>query len=277
MRANGHNKAVALRRSRSKQASCDLVHGFHGLFCYNIRMELFDTHAHFEGTAEEIQAQLARARDAGVTRVLAVGGNAALNRGVALTGSPYQAIGWDRDQAGQALPALDYTDCCALGEIGLDYHYSPETRAVQMTLMAEELERARQLNLPVIIHTREADDDTLGLLREIPSRGIIHCFTGSPAFCRQLLDLGFYISISGIVTFRLAENVRESARVVPNDRLLIETDSPYLAPIPLRGKPNEPAYLVHTARFLADLRTMSLVDFADLTTQNALTLLGNLV
>lgn len=235
-------------------------------------MELFDTHAHFEGGADAIAAQLARAREAGVTRVLAVGGNVALNQGVRLSGSLYQAVGWDRDQVEQDLSSLDFAGCCAVGEIGLDYHYAPETRTAQMKLMAEELVRAQNLNLPVIIHTREADDDTLGLLREIPSRGVIHCFTGNPSFCRQLLDLGFYISISGIVTFRLADNVRASAKLIPNDRLLIETDAPYLAPVPLRGKPNEPAYLVHTARFLADLRGMPLADFAELTTHNACSL-----
>ena len=125
-----------------------------------------------------------------------------------------------------------------------------------------------------MIHTREADDDTLGLLREIPSKGVIHCFTGNPSFCRALLDLGFFISISGIVTFRAADNVRESALVVPDDRLLIETDSPFLAPVPMRGNPNEPAFLAHTAKFLAELRKTPLDDFAALTTANALRLLA---
>ena len=129
---------------------------------------------------------------------------------------------------------------------------------------------AKERDLPVVIHTREADEDTLAILREIPSRGVIHCFTGSPQFCRALLDLGFYISISGIVTFRAADNVREAALVVPNDRLLIETDSPYLAPVPMRGKANEPAFLVHTARFLAELRKMDLETFAAMTTANGL-------
>ena len=164
----------------------------------------------------------------------------------------------------------------AVGEIGLDYHYSPETRDAQCELFARQLDLANMFGLPVVIHTRDADDDTLGILREIPSKGIIHCFTGSPSFCRALLDLGFYISISGIVTFRAAENVRESARIVPDGRLLIETDSPFLAPVPMRGNPNEPAFLVHTARFLADLRGMPLEDLAALTTRNALSILGGI-
>lgn len=235
-------------------------------------MELFDTHAHFEGTPDETRAAVERARDAGVTRIMSVGGSESLNKGT--EGFRYRAIGWDRDQAGRDLPKLDYTGVAAVGEIGLDYHYSPETRAAQCELFARQLELARSLGLPVVIHTRDADDDTLGLLREIPSRGIIHCFTGTPRFCRDLLDLGFMISISGIVTFRAAENVRESALVVPDDRILIETDSPFLAPVPMRGNANEPAFIVHTARFLADLRNTQVEDFARLTTDNALRTLG---
>ncbi len=241
---------------------------------------LFDTHAHFEGTAEETSAILARAYAAGVSHILAVGGSEDLNRGVEMAvaaaarapgDSPriLKAIGWDRDQINRDLPELDFDGCAALGEIGLDYFYSSETRKEQRELFGRQLERARALDLPVIIHTREADDDTLGLLREIPSRGVIHCFTGNPQFCRQLLDLGFYISISGIVTFRAADNVRESALVVPNDRILIETDAPFLAPVPKRGTANESAFIVHTAKFLADLRQIPEDVFAELTTANA--------
>ena len=234
--------------------------------------ELFDTHAHFECAPEEARAAAARAAEAGVTRIMAVGGSESLNAGT--EGFACRAIGWDRDQAGRELPELDYTGVAAVGEIGLDYHYSPGTRDAQRELFARQLDRARALGLPVVIHTRDADDDTLGLLREIPSKGIIHCFTGSPAFCRALLDLGFYVSISGIVTFRAADNVRESARVVPDDRILVETDSPFLAPVPMRGRANEPAFLVHTAKFLAELRGTPFADFAALTTRNARLLLG---
>ena len=157
----------------------------------------------------------------------------------------------------------------ALGEIGLDYHYSPETREAQLKLFAGQLEEARTRDLPVVIHTREADDDTLALLREIPSRGIIHCYTGTPEYAKRFLDLGFFISISGIVTFKPADNVRASALVVPDDRILIETDSPFLAPVPMRGQPNEPAFIVHTCEFLAKLRGVSADDFAELTFANA--------
>ena len=244
--------------------------------------DLFDTHAHFEGAADAMSAALSRAACAGVTRIMAVGGSESLNSGAALAAasapqgvSVSLCLGWDRDQAGRGdLPALDFTGVSAIGEIGLDYHYSPDTRQSQMDLMARQLELARSLDLPVVIHTRDADDDTLGLLREIPSRGIIHCFTGAPPFCRSLLDLGFMISISGIVTFRAADNVRESALVVPDDRILVETDSPFLAPVPMRGAANEPAFLVHTARFLANLRKTPFEEFAAVTTRNALLALG---
>ena len=247
-------------------------------------MNLFDTHAHFTGGEEDISPLLARAREAGVARILAVGGSEELNKGAddafrlsKSCGSSYpevfKAVGLDRDQIGLNPSSLDFTGADAIGEIGLDYHYSAETREAQMELMARQLELSEKLDLPVVIHTREADEDTLSLLREIPTRGIIHSFTGEPQFCKKLLDLGYYISLSGIVTFRAAENVRETARVIPLDRLLVETDTPYLAPVPKRGQPNEPAFVAHTARFLADFLGVDFEVFISQTTSNALNVL----
>ena len=186
------------------------------------------------------------------------------------------AQGLDRDQVGEevVVESGSGTQLAALGEIGLDYHYSLETREAQMKLFALQLEEARKRDLPVVIHTREADDDTLGLLRDIPSRGVIHCYTGTPDSAKKFLDLGFYISISGIVTFKAAQNVRDAALVVPDDRILIETDSPYLAPVPMRGNPNEPAFIRHTCEFLAALRGVSAADFAELTFNNGERMLG---
>ena len=225
-----------------------------------------------------IGLQLDRAFAAGVAYVMAVGGSETLNDGAMRAAEirPHvlKALGWDREQVGKKLPPVDYTGVSAIGEIGLDYHYAPETRDAQLALFGEQLEIARIFDKPVVIHTRDADDDTLGILREIPSKGVIHCFTGSPDFCRRLLDLGFYVSLSGIVTFRAADNVRASARVIPDDRLLIETDSPFLAPVPMRGKPNEPAFLVHTAKFLSELRKTPIETFASMTTANAFAMLG---
>ena len=246
-------------------------------------MEFFDTHAHFEPSVEYVRAVLARAREAGVSRVLAVGGSDELSAGASMAVEVaaedlgkypivWKSAGWDRDQLDRSPESLNLNGAVAIGEIGLDYHYSPETRKAQMDLFARQLEIARKKSLPVIVHTREADDDTLGILREIPVHGVIHSFTGNPVFCRQLLDLGFSISMSGIVTFRAAENVRESARFIPLDRLLVETDTPYLAPVPMRGNPNEPAFVVHTAKFLADFYSMDLERIAEVTTGNALEL-----
>ena len=245
-------------------------------------MKLFDTHCHFEPEDVcSIADILRRAKAAGVEAVTAVGGSRELNEsavaamrvaaGDASLPRVLCACGFDRDQVGKELGAAapDDVSLAAWGEIGLDYHYSPETRDAQRELFAMQLEEARRRDLPVVIHTREADDDTLGLLREIPSRGVIHCFTGSPQFCRRLLDLGFFVSISGIVTFRLADNVRESALVVPDDRLLVETDSPFLAPVPLRGKRNEPAFVARTCEFLAKLRGTSFDALSNLTFDNA--------
>ena len=263
-------------------------------------MKLFDTHCHFErADAGEIAAILARAKSAGVEKLMAVGGSPTLNASAIMafdegrrkkgqgTSSDIPevlyAVGLDRDQATTPqTPPLTNSPThpltphppSAWGEIGLDYHYSPETRKEQMALFASQLEEARRRYLPVVIHTREAAEDTAALLKEIPSRGIIHCFTGTPQEAKSYLDLGFYVSISGIVTFRAADNVRETALFVPDDRILIETDSPFLAPVPMRGKANEPAFIVHTCEFLAKLRGVAPDDFAELTFANAERILG---
>ena len=257
----------------------------------------------------EIAAILERAKAAGVEKLMAVGGSPKLNETAALAVEVAAeavvapqvvcAVGLDREQVkdlrretkdlrgretkdarrGLSSNVSGPPPCLsssvsgpapvAHGEIGLDYHYSPETREQQLALFAEQLEEARQRDLPVVIHTREADDDTVALLREIPSRGIIHCYTGTVDFAKRFLDLGFYISISGIVTFRPAENVREVARMLPDDRFLIETDSPFLAPVPMRGNSNEPAFIRHTCEFIAGIRGVAADDFAELTFANA--------
>ena len=249
-------------------------------------MRLYDTHCHFErADPTGIAAILSRAKAAGVEKLMAVGGSPALNESAALAVEVAAdalvapkvccAVGCDREQINRPSSPISHpSSLAAWGEIGLDYHYSPGTREAQLKLFGEQLEEARKNDLPVVIHTREADDDTLALLKEIPSRGIIHCYTGSPEYVKRFLDFGFYISISGIVTFKPADNVRASALVIPDDRILIETDSPFLAPVPLRGQPNEPAFIVHTCAFLAKLRGGSVDDFAELTFANAERILG---
>ena len=253
-------------------------------------MNIFDTHAHFPEDAQKITGLLERAANAGISHLMAVGGSRELNHAALMAVSAasaahaapamHLALGLDRDQAcpsGVKRPEYDFStitdnrkSISAIGEIGLDFHYAQETSKAQCDLFAAQLELAKELNLPVVIHTRDADDATLGVLDENDfHNGIIHCFTGSIPFERKLLDRGFMISISGIVTFRAAENVRDAARYVPDDRLLIETDSPFLAPVPMRGNENEPSFLAYTLRFLAEQRNTSPEALAALTTGNA--------
>lgn len=159
----------------------------------------------------------------------------------------------------------------ALGETGLDYYYQQETRAQQQAAFREHIRTGIAHNKPIIVHTRDARDDTLAILREEQVErcgGVLHCFTEDRATAEKLLDMGFYISFSGIVTFRNAEQLREAARYVPLDRLLVETDSPYLAPVPYRGKENQPAYTRDVADYLAVLKGVDIETLAEATTRN---------
>lgn len=159
-----------------------------------------------------------------------------------------------------------------IGECGLDYYYNHSNADEQTKVFQTHLEAAHQSGLPIIIHTREAEQITLEMLREAqvtkPVTGVLHCFTGSQELAKKALDLGFYISISGIVTFKNAHHLREIVAWLPEDRLLIETDAPFLAPIPHRGQPNEPAFLKYTAQFIADIRQISLEKLGQTTTAN---------
>jgi len=257
------------------------------------RASFYDTHAHFEGTPLETAAVMERAFAAGVTRVVAVGGCTALNAGALATSLAFPenvrlALGFDRDQAGEASPEVfDETlrqlaaehPLAAVGETGLDFHYHPETAETQCSLFAAQLRLADEWKLPIIIHTREADEATLRVLDETPwrgegLRGVVHCFTGDKDFARRLLDRQLAISFSGIVTFRNADKLRESAAFVPDERLLIETDSPFLAPVPKRGQPNEPAFVAHVAECLAKVRDTTVEAVAALTRKNAERLFG---
>ena len=162
-----------------------------------------------------------------------------------------------------------------IGETGLDYYYEHSPREEQQKNFATHIEAAMETDLPLIVHTRDADADTARVLREAGqrrARGVIHCFSSDQKLADAALDLGFYISFSGIVTFKKAEDIRAVAKSAPLDRILVETDSPYLAPIPHRGKRNEPAFVVHTAQMMAELRGISVEDLAAATTKNFFTL-----
>jgi TatD DNase family protein len=157
----------------------------------------------------------------------------------------------------------------AIGEIGLDYHYDFSPRDVQRSVFEHQLELAAQTGKPIVIHTREAWDDTMALLRQHwRGGGIMHCFTGDAEQAREALDLGFHLSYGGVLTFPKAEGVRQAARITPEDRLLVETDCPYLAPVPHRGKRNEPAFVLNTLRRLAEVRGAQPEVMADITTRN---------
>jgi TatD DNase family protein len=260
-------------------------------------MHYFDSHAHFYAniSTTEAIAILERASSAGVGKIMVVGGSTDLNSGaIAVTKAfPEQtrlALGFDRDQttAGspetlvETLRLLAQTQrLSAVGETGLDFHYHPETADAQCALFAAQLRLADEWRLPVIVHTREADEATLRVLDETPwrgdgLRGVIHCFTGDKAFAAQLLDRHFAISFSGIVTFRNADMLRESAAFVPDDRLLIETDSPFLTPVPMRGQRNEPAFVTHVATCLARVRNTTPERIAELTWHNAEQMFGGM-
>jgi TatD DNase family protein len=249
-----------------------------------------DSHAHIDG--EEFDADreeiLARARAAGVRAILNVGTgdprSGSLERAVELAERhegvyaaagvhPHDARLYDEEAEARLLRlAAGGGRFVAWGEIGLDYHYDNSPRDAQREVFARQLRAAAGCGLPVIIHSREADDETVEILeREWAGSGlsgVMHCFGGSAAMAEQVVRLGFYVSFAGNVTFKKAEGLREAARVVPLERLLVETDCPYLAPVPLRGRRNEPAFVVETAKFLADLRGLTAAELGRVTTEN---------
>ncbi len=192
---------------------------------------------------------------------------------------PHDASTVDADALKYMRPFLDHPKCVAVGEIGLDYYYEHSDRAKQQQELRAQLALALEVKKPVVIHSRDGENDLLPILTNYVnemkksgaqnSPGVIHCFSGTEAFARACIDLGFYISLSGILTFKNTEPLREMARKFPRDRVLVETDSPFLAPVPMRGKKCEPAMVVHTAQKLADVWGVSLEELAQITTQNA--------
>lgn len=251
-------------------------------------MMFADTHVHFDVFEESggIEDVIARAREAGVSRMVAMGGSAQGNRLAVQISGEYPdciraAVGYDRDQASlnpdfdELESLLDSPDVCALGETGLDYHYHPENKTLQRELFGRQLEIGLKRSLPVVIHSREAEDDTLEMLDRHPGiAAVLHCFTGGPDFARALIARGIFISFSGILTFQNAGEIRKAAAIVPDGLLLVETDTPYLAPVPFRGQRNEPAYVIETARKLAEIRGCALEHIAAITTRNAVRLFG---
>lgn len=255
-------------------------------------MIFIDSHCHIDGEQfdEDRDAVVERAREAGVVAMLNIGtgdpNTDDFSRAVTVAEKyenvyasvgvhPHDAKLYD-DAAEAHLIELVRSSkkVIAWGEIGLDYYYDHSPRDVQRDVLRRQMRTARELGLPIIIHSREADDETVAILTDECSyddfRGIMHCFGGTAAMAEALMKIGFLISFAGNVTFKKADNLRDAARVVPLDRLLIETDCPFLTPVPFRGKRNEPSFVVHTANFLADFYGIEVEKLADQTTQNFL-------
>ncbi len=231
-----------------------------------------DSHAHLDGPefAGDLDAVLARAADAGVSHMICIGasdGVAANQRTLDLADRhphifatvgvhPHDADIVDDAVMGELRRLADHPKVVAIGETGLDFFYDSSDRGRQLDAFHRFLALAREVDKPVIVHTRDADPETIEVLRGEAARGlvgVVHCFTGGAELARAAVDVGWYVSFSGILTFRNAAPLREIARGLPHDRVLVETDCPYLAPIPHRGKRNEPAFVVHTAACLAGL------------------------
>lgn len=247
---------------------------------------LIDSHCHLEykGLVEDQQGVLARAREAGIGGFLNIStrqrewdqvvGTAAREGDVwASVGiHPHEADAHARLGATALLEAAAHPKVVAIGETGLDYFYDHSDRATQQALFRTHIAVARETGLPLIVHTREAEDDTARILAEEAEQGtfpaLIHCFTASAGFAREMLDLGLTISLSGIVTFKNAKDLQTIAAELPEDRLLVETDAPFLAPVPHRGQVCEPAFTADTARFIAGLRGVPPEALAEATTRN---------
>ena len=249
-------------------------------------MRLIDSHCHlnYEGLVERQAEVLENARKAGVTGFLNIStrqrewdqiialaereGDVWASVGV----HPHEADAHPDLGASELAKAADHPRVIAIGECGLDYYYDKSDRAAQRERFQAHIEAARQAGLPLVIHTREAEADTVEILTEAVRggdvTGVLHCFTGSAELARKGLDLGFYVSLSGIVTFKNAGDLQATARWLPADQMLVETDSPFLAPVPHRGRKCEPAFVADTARFVADLREEDPEQFAETTTAN---------
>lgn len=241
-----------------------------------------DTHCHTQEQMVETGSDelLQRAREAGVQRFIVIGTDVATSTQAIEIAAKHNDV-WatvglhphDATKGVHTIASLATSPrVVGIGECGLDYYYENSPRDIQIPAFAEQIALAKEHNLSLVIHTRDAWEDTFNVLDSegVPENTVIHCFSGGPEEARQCLDRGAYLSFSGIVTFKNAAELREAALMCPLDRLLIETDSPFLAPVPHRGRPNEPAHVGIVGTFIADLRGHDVVDFSSVTSANAL-------
>ncbi|MEI3613535.1 TatD family hydrolase [Pseudogracilibacillus sp. SO30301A] len=247
---------------------------------------LFDTHVHLNARQfkEDVEEVIARAHNKGVKQMVVVGfDNETIPLAIDIAekhANIYAAVGWHPvdaiDYKEEHLSMLeklsDHEKVVALGEMGLDYHWDTSPKDVQENVFRKQIQLARRVNMPIIIHNREATSDVIHILQEENAKdigGIMHCFSGNITEMEACLEMNFYISLGGPVTFKNAKEVKEVAKVIPIDRLLIETDAPYLAPHPYRGKRNEPAFVTLVAEQIATLREMKYEELCHITTENA--------
>tara|TARA_B100000963_G_C22605375_1_gene662243 strand:- start:606 stop:1379 length:774 start_codon:yes stop_codon:yes gene_type:complete len=193
---------------------------------------------------------------------------------------PHEAKSHKHIESSNILKYIKNNKIIGIGETGLDFYYNHSDKSDQSRSFEEHIEAAQKSNIPLIVHTRSAEKETLEILRkrvkEKNFKILIHCFTGSKNFAFDLLDLGAYISASGVVTFKKSQDIAGAFKEIPSERILVETDSPYLAPVPLRGKPNEPSFIIHTVKFLSELKNLSFDEFSKITTSNFFKLFGKL-
>ena len=256
---------------------------------------IIDSHAHLDYPqfGDDLDAVLARAAHAGVDQIITIGvklTTADKPKKIAETYTnvwcsvgihPHEADNEpDSANVDAILMAADHPRCVAIGEAGLDYFYAYGSPAAQAKSFRAQIEVARQLDLPIIIHARDADEDMAAILEDEMAKGafsgVLHCYSSGPELARRAIDMGLYLSFSGILTFSKAEELRTIAASFPEDRLLVETDSPYLAPGPHRGQSNEPAYTVHTLARLAILRGRTVTEMATITRANTLRLFSRM-
>jgi len=251
---------------------------------------LIDSHCHLDYLARDgdLEEIVGRARRAGVSAMVTICTKLSEFDIVRAIAQRFPEVSCsvgvhphEAEEEGQRSPdrlceLADLPEVVGIGETGLDYFYDHSPREAQQRSFRSHIAAARQTGLPLIVHTRDADADTVAILREEAREGavagVIHCFTAGPELAEAALELGFYIGVSGIMTFKKAEELRETLRRVPLERLLVETDAPYLAPVPQRGKQNEPAFVVHTAAALAELKAVRADELAAVTTENFYTL-----
>ena len=247
---------------------------------------LVDTHCHldFEVLNNDLEGVLSRAKENGVGIIQTIStrisefekmysiANFRENIFCSIGNHPLNLVDEGLVKAEEILKYTKKPKVISIGETGLDYHYSKDNKKLQKESFIEHIIAAQKSSLPIIIHTREADEDTVAVLKQYMKKkkftGVIHCFTASKWLAMECVDMGLCISASGVVTFKNAKEIQQTFKEIPIDKILIETDAPFLAPVPMRGKQNEPSYLKHTAEFMANLLGMRLKDFIDITTNN---------